>query len=90
MLGWIHEKMATPKSAPRGGKFSVFGSTTIGKGASTWNNPCTLGKDCSTAVRNSSWDNAHTFDPFSKGKRLGKKPSTLVQHAQHIGGSLGG
>jgi hypothetical protein len=25
-----------------------------------------------------SWDNAHTFDPFNRGKRLGEEPSTLV------------
>jgi len=43
MLGWIREKMATQTSALRGGRFSTFGSTDAGNGASTCNHPCTLG-----------------------------------------------
>jgi hypothetical protein len=90
MLGWIHEKMATQESTPGGGRFSAFGSIVVGNGASTCNDLCTPGEDCSTAVGNSSWDNAHTFDPSSKGERLGIEPSALVQHAQRTGGSLSG
>jgi len=30
MLGWIYEKMATPKSAPGGGRFSTFGLIAVG------------------------------------------------------------
>ncbi len=60
MLGRICEKMAIPELARGSGKFSAFGSTTAGNGASTW------------------------------GKRLGRKLSTLVQRAQHMGGSSGG
>jgi hypothetical protein len=66
------KKMATPKSALGGGRFSAFGSTTARNDASTCSDPCILGEDCSTATRNSSWDNAHTSNPSSKGKRLGK------------------
>jgi hypothetical protein len=29
MLGWIREKMAIPKSAPRGGMISTSGSITV-------------------------------------------------------------
>ncbi len=43
--------------------------------------------DCSTAVGNGSLDNAHTFDLSSMGERLGREPSTFVQHTQRIGGS---
>jgi len=46
MLGWICEKMATPKSTPKGGRFYASGSITVGNGASTYNNPCALGRDC--------------------------------------------
>jgi len=45
MLGWICEKMATPKSTPKGGRFSASDSITIGNGASAYNNPCALGGD---------------------------------------------
>jgi hypothetical protein len=78
MLGWIYEKMAIQESTPRGGKFSASGSIVAKNDTSACNNPCTLGKDCSTAARNDSWDNAHTSDPSSKGERLGGEPNTLV------------
>jgi len=45
MLGWIREKMATPESAPRGGKFSASGSITVGNDTSACNNPCTPSED---------------------------------------------
>jgi hypothetical protein len=90
MLGWIREKMATLELAPRGGKFFVFDSTTIGNDTSACNNPCALGGDCSTATGNGSWDNTHTSNPFSRGKRLGEEPSTLVQRAQRTNGSSDG
>jgi len=81
MLGWICEKMATPESTLKGGRFSTFGSITARNSTSACNDPCTPGEDCSTATGNNSWDNAHTSDPSSKGKKLGKEPNTLVQHA---------
>jgi hypothetical protein len=65
MLGWIREKMASQELAPRGDKFSIFGSIVVGNGASARSDPCALGEDCSTIVRNSSWDNAHTSDSSS-------------------------
>jgi hypothetical protein len=65
MLGWIREKMASQELAPRGDKFSISGSTVVGNGASACSDPCALGEDCSTTVRNSSWDNAHTSDSSS-------------------------
>ncbi len=61
--------------------------TVAGNDASTCNNLCTLGKDCSTVVGNGSWDNTHTSDLSSTGGRLSKEPSVLVQHAQHTNGS---
>jgi hypothetical protein len=79
MLGWICEKMATLELAPGGGKLSTSGSTTVGNGASACSDSCILGEYCSTATRNDSWDNTHTSNPFSGGKRLGEEPSTLVQ-----------
>jgi len=45
MLGWICEKMATPESAPRGGRFSASGSITAGNETSTCNDPCVPGRD---------------------------------------------
>jgi hypothetical protein len=63
MLGWIHKKMAIQELALRGGKFSTSDLIIIGEGASTCNDPCTPGKDCSIAIRNGSWDNAHISDP---------------------------
>jgi len=90
MLGWIREKMAILELAPRGGRFSTFGSITVGNGASIYNDPCAPSGDYLTTARNSSWDNTHTSDPSSRGKRLGGKPSTLVQHAQRTGGSSDG
>jgi hypothetical protein len=48
MLGWICEKMATQESALKGGKFSTFGSTVVGNGASAYNDPCAPGGDYST------------------------------------------
>jgi hypothetical protein len=86
MLGWIHEKMAIQESTLGGGKFSISGSIAVGNGASTCNDPCAPGGDCSTTARNGSWDNAHTLDPSSRGERLGGEPNTLVQRAQCIGG----
>jgi hypothetical protein len=80
MLGWIYEKMATQKSTIGGGKFFASGLT----------NPCATGGDCSTAAGNSSWDNACTSDLSSRGEKLGKGPSTLVQHAQCTNGSSDG
>jgi len=80
MLGWIREKMATPESTPKGGKFSTSSSIFVGNSALACNNPCAPSGDCSTAIGNSSRDNTHTSDLSSKGKRLGKEPSTLVQH----------
>jgi hypothetical protein len=52
MLDWIHEKMATLKSAPGGGRFFASGSTTAGNGTSACNDLCTPGGDYSIAVRN--------------------------------------
>jgi len=40
MLGWIREKMVTPKSALRGGRFSTFGSITVGNDTSAYNDLC--------------------------------------------------
>jgi len=84
MLGWIREKMATPKpqevagflppaqeSAPRSGKFSASGSITTGNNTSACNDPCALGKDYSTAIGNNSWVNAHTSDLSSKASVAG-------------------
>jgi len=45
MLGWIHEKMATLKSAPRGGKFSTYGSITVGNDTLTCNDSCAPSED---------------------------------------------
>ncbi len=90
MLGWIYEKMAIPESTPGGGKFFAFGSTTAGNSASVCNNPCAPSGDYLITAGNGSWDNAHTFDPSSKGKRLGAEPSTLVQCTQRTGGSSDG
>ncbi len=80
MLGWICEKMVTQELTPIGGRFSASSST----------GPCFLGGDCLIAVRNDSWDNAHTSNLFSKGERLSREPSTLVQHAQRTSGSSDG
>ncbi len=77
------------ESTPGGGRFSTFGSTIIGNDASTCNNLCTLGEDCSTAVGNDSWDNAHTSDLSSRGERSGIETSVLVQHTQRTGGEFG-
>jgi hypothetical protein len=90
MLGQICEKMATLESAPRGGKFSASDSTTTRNGTSACNDLSIPIGDYSIVVGNGSWNNAHTFDSSSRGKRLGGKPSTLVQHAQRTGGSLRG
>jgi hypothetical protein len=87
MLGWIREKMATQESTPGGGRFFASDSTTVGNSALVCNEPCTLSGDSSIVVGNASWDNAHTSDPSNMGERLGKEPSTLVQHAQCMGGS---
>jgi hypothetical protein len=70
--------MVIPESAPRGGRFFDFSFITIGNGALACSDSCALGEDCSTAVGDSSWDNTHTSDPFSKGKRLGRERNTLL------------
>jgi hypothetical protein len=62
MLGWIYEKMDTQESTLGGGRFSTFSPT----------GSCVAGGDCSTTTGNDYWDNAHTFDPSSKGERLVK------------------
>jgi hypothetical protein len=72
--------MATQESTLRGYKFFASGPT----------GQCIATKDYSIAVRNGSWDNTRTFDSFSRGEKLGGKPSTLVQHAQRSGGSSDG
>jgi hypothetical protein len=82
--------MITQESTPRGGKFYVFDSTVVRNDASTCNYPCAPSEDYLTVVGNSSWDIAHTFDPSSRGERLGREPSALVQHTQHTGGNLDG
>ncbi len=87
MLGWIHEKMTIQESTLGGGRFFAFDSIVVRNNASTCNDPCVLGEDCSTITGNVSWDNTHTFDSSSRGDRLGREPSALVQHAQHRGGS---
>ncbi len=70
MLGWIREKMATPKSAPGSGRFSAFGSITARNNILACNNPCTPSGDYSTAIGNSSWINAHTSDLSSKASAV--------------------
>ncbi len=90
MLGWIREKMAIPKSAPKGGRFFDFGLITAGNSALACSDSCAPGGDCSTVAGNSSWDNAHTSNPSSKGKRLGRERNTLLQRAQHTSGSSNG
>jgi hypothetical protein len=82
--------MATQKSALGGGKFFASGSTTVGNGASTCNDLCVGGGDCSTTAWNGSWDNAHTSNMSSRGERLGGELSTLVQHTQCTSGSSDG
>jgi hypothetical protein len=78
MLGWIHEKMVIQELALGGGKFCTFGSNVVGNDTLACSNPCAPGKDYLIAVRNDSWDNAHTFDLSSRGERLHEEPSTLV------------
>ncbi len=90
MLGWIREKMATQESTPGGGRFSASGSIVARNGTSACNDPCVLSENYSTTTGNGSWDKAPTFDSFSRGERLGIKPSALVQHTQRIGGSSDG
>jgi hypothetical protein len=82
--------MVIPESILGGGKFSTLSSTIARNGTLAYNTLCALGEDCSTAARNDFWDNAHTFDPSNRGKRLGEKPSTLVQCAQCTSGSSDG
>jgi len=45
MLGWIREKMATPESALRGGRFSASYSIIAGNDTSACNDPCVPSKD---------------------------------------------
>jgi len=54
MLGRIREKMATPKSAPGGGRFSTSGSTIVGNDALICNDPCAPIGDCSIIAGNGS------------------------------------
>jgi len=82
--------MVIPESTLGGDKFSASGSIITKNDTLVYSDSCAPGEDCSITVRNGSWDNAHTFDPSSRGKRLGGKPSTLVQHAQRTSGSLDG
>ncbi len=63
--------MATLELAPRSDRFSASGSITAGNDTSACNDPCIPGGDYSTAVGNSSWINAHTFDPSSKASAAG-------------------
>ncbi len=90
MLGWIREKMATQESIPKSGRFFAFGSTVVRNGTSICSDSCALGKDYLTTTGNGSWNNTHIFDSFSRGERLGRKPSALVQHALRTGGSSDG
>jgi hypothetical protein len=83
-------KVGLRQSALGGDKLFAFGSTTVRNNMSTCNDLCAQGGDYSTAVGNNYWDNVHTSDPSSRGKRLGGEPSTLMQHAQRTSGSLGG
>jgi hypothetical protein len=82
--------MATQESAPRGGRFSASSLIVVGNGTSACNGLCGAGGDCSTAIGNGSWNNAHTSDPSNKGERLGGEPSTLVQCALRTCGSSDG
>jgi hypothetical protein len=43
MLGWIHEKMVSQESTPRGGRFSASGLTVVGNIASACNGLCVAG-----------------------------------------------
>jgi len=43
MLGWIREKMAIQKLAPRGGRFFASGPTTVGNGTLVYNGLCVVG-----------------------------------------------
>jgi len=90
MLGWICEKMAIQESTLGGGRFSASNSTIVRNGASTYNDSCAPGENYSTVVGNGSSDNTHTFDLSTRDERLGGEPSTLVQRAQHMGGSSDG
>jgi hypothetical protein len=82
MLGWIHEKMVSQKSTPKGGRFFTSGSIVTGNNTSACKDLCVLGEVCSTVVGNDVSNNTHTFDPSSRGGRSSRKPST--------GGSLDG
>ncbi len=86
-MGWIYEKMTTQESTLGGGRFFASGSIVIGNGVSTCSDPCIPSKDYSIIVGNGPCDNAHASDLFSRGERLGREPSALVQHAQHKSGS---
>jgi len=48
MLGWICVKMAIQESALGDDMFFALGSTGVGNGASTCNDPCAPGRDYST------------------------------------------
>jgi len=54
MLGRIREKMATPESAPGGGRFSASDSTTVGNDALACSDSCAPIRDCSIVVGNDS------------------------------------
>jgi len=52
MLGWIHEKMTTLESTPRGGKISISSSTATGNDISACNDLCAPSENSSTVVGN--------------------------------------
>jgi hypothetical protein len=54
MLSWICEKMDTQELTPEGGRFFAYGSIVAGNSASACSDPCVLGEDCSTTIKNGS------------------------------------
>ncbi len=77
MLGWICESHYL-KIILRSGRFFASSITVVGNSDLTYNDLCIPHEDFSTSVGNSSWDNAHTSNPFNKGERLGGEPNILV------------
>jgi hypothetical protein len=63
--------MATQELTLKGGKFSTSNSIVGRNNALAYNDPCTITRGYSTITKNGSYDNAHTFDSFKKGERLG-------------------
>jgi hypothetical protein len=90
MLGWICEKMTILKSTPKGGRFYASNLITVGNDALACNDPCAPGRDCLIVAEDNSWDNTHTSNLSSKGKRLGRESNTLVQCTQPMGESSNG